>query len=202
MWICTNCQHVEIIDRQPERCQLCGAQSNKIVQFEIGNIKGSKTIKNLQGSFVAESKAHQRNLAFAMKAEQENYPQIAKLFRAIAEAEAIHAYHDMHFLGVISETQTNLEVAFERENLATESYPQFVKEANEEGNTSVAKMFSQTRDVERTHAQLYEKALEHMLADTVTDYYVCSVCGWVSDGFCPDSCPVCGAPESSFKLIM
>ena len=97
--------------------------------------------------------------------------------------------------------QENLEVAFERENLAGNSYPQFIKEANQEGNTAVARIFSQTRDVEREHAKLYEKALEHMLGDDITEYYVCGVCGYVADGVLPDTCPICGALKEKFREI-
>jgi rubrerythrin len=82
----------------------------------VPGIKGTKTLNNIKAGFVAESQAHQRNLAFAMKAEQENFTQVAKLFRAIAEAEGIHAYNHLRLLGGVSDTQENLEAAFEREN--------------------------------------------------------------------------------------
>jgi len=201
MWRCTNCQHLEITDNKPERCSVCGAEAAKIVQHEIAGLKGTKTLKNLKAGFVAESQAHQRNLAFAMKAEQDGLPQIAGLFRAVAEAEGIHAYNHLRLLGGISDTQENLEAAFERENLAQSTYPQFIREANEEGNTAVAKIFSYSRDVEKGHAKLYKKALEHMIQETDTDYYVCGICGYVSDGELPDECPICGAPREKFKHI-
>jgi rubrerythrin len=201
MWICSNCRHLEISDDQPERCPVCGAGAEKLMPHEVSQIKGTITLQNLQEAFMSESKAHLRNLAFAIKAEMENYPQIAKLFRAIAEAEGIHAYNELRLLGGVSDTQENLQAAFERENLASNAYPQFIREANDEGNTAVANTFSYHRDVERIHAKLYEKALEHMLAEAITDYYVCGVCGYVSDGVLPDQCPICGAPKERFRKV-
>ena len=201
MWKCTNCHHMEIDDEKPGHCPVCGAEADKLAPHEVPGIKGTKTLKNLKTGFVAESQAHQRNLAFAMKAEQEDLPQVAKLFRAVAEAEGVHAYHHLRLLGGVSDTQENLEAAFEREHLAESTYPEFIKVANEEGNTAVAKIFGFSRDVERGHAKLYKKALEHMIQETDTDYYVCGVCGYVSDGELPDECPVCGAPRDKFRHI-
>jgi len=201
MWKCTNCHHLEIATERPDHCPVCGVEAEKLVSHEIPGIKGTKTLKNLKAGFVAESQAHQRNLAFAMKAEQEGLPQVAKLFRAVAEAEGIHAFNHLRLLGGVSDTQENLEAAFERENLASSTYPQFIRESNEEDNTSVARVFSYSRDVEQGHAKLYKKALEHMIQETDTDYYVCGICGYVSDGELPDECPICGAPKEKFRHI-
>ena len=202
MWKCTNCHHVEFSTDKPRQCPVCGAEAEKLVPHEVSGIKGTKTLKNLKAGFIAESQAHLRNLAFAMKAEQEDYAQVARLFRAIAEAEAVHAFNHFRLLGAVSGTQENLESAFERENLASNSYPQFVKEANEEGNTSVATTFSYSRDVEKGHAKLYKKALAHTMAEEEIDYYVCQVCGYVSDGVLPDECPICGAPKEKFRKVV
>jgi len=187
---------------KPERCPICGAEAEKLVPHELPGIKGAKTLKNLKNGSVAESQAHLRNLAFAMKAEQEGYSQVARLFRAVAEAEAVHAFNHFRLLGAVSDTQENLESAFERENLASSTYPQFIKEANEEGNTSVATVLSYSRDVERGHAKLYKNALAHMAAQRETEYYVCQVCGYVSDGVLPDECPICGAPKKNFRKVV
>ena len=202
MWKCTNCHHVEFRADKPQRCPVCGAEPGKLVPHDVSAIKGSKTLTNLKAGFVAESQAHLRNLAFAMKAEQEGYPQIARLFRAIAEAEAVHAFNHLRLLGAASGTQDNLESAFERENLAASTYPQFIREANEEGNASVATVLSYSRDVEKGHAKLYKKALAHMMAEQETEYHVCQVCGYVSDGILPDVCPICGAPKEKFRQIV
>ena len=202
MWKCTNCHHVDIDTDKPPRCPVCGADAAKLLPHEVPEIKGTKTFKNIKIGFVAESQAHLRNLAFAMKAEQEGYPQMAKLFRAIAEAEAVHAFNHLRLLGVVSGTQENLESAFERENLAASTYPQFIREANEEGNTGIATIFSYSHAVEKGHAQLYKKALGHMMAESETEYYVCQVCGHVSDGVLPDECPVCGAGKEKFRRVV
>ncbi len=201
MWKCTNCHHVELATDKPELCPVCGADAEKLAPHEVPGVKGRKTLENLKAGFVAESQAHQRNLAFALKADQEGYPQVAKLFRAIAEAEGIHAFNHLRLLGGVDSTQENLESAFERENLASSTYPLFIREANEEDDRHVATVFSYSRDVEREHAKLYKKALEHMVSESETEYYVCGVCGYVSDGVLPDECPVCGAPKDKFRTV-
>ena len=201
MWQCTNCRHLEIEDEKPSQCPICGVGGDQIIPHEVAGIKGTRTLRNLKAGFVAESQAHIRNLEFAMKAEQEGLPQVARLFRAVAEAEGIHAFNHLRLLGGVSGTQDNLEAAFERENLATNTYPEFIRQANEEGNAGVARVFSFARDVERGHARLYKKALEHMIQETETDYYVCGVCGYVSDGELPEECPICGAPKERFRRI-
>jgi len=116
---------VELSTDKPQHCPVCGAEAEKLVPHEVSAIKGTKTLSNLRVGFAAESQAHLRNLAFAMKADQEDYPQVARLFRAIAEAEAVHAFNHFRLLGALSDTQDNLESAFDRENLAASTYPQF-----------------------------------------------------------------------------
>jgi rubrerythrin len=201
MWQCTNCHHLEMSDEKPSQCPVCGGDGDQIVPHEVAGIEGTRTLRNLKTGFVAESQAHMRNLAFAMKADQEGLPQVARLFRAVAEAEGIHAFNHLRLLGGASGTQDNLEAAFERENLATNTYPEFIREANEEGNPRVAGVFSFARDVERGHARLYKKALEHMIQEIETQYYVCGVCGYVSDGELPEQCPICGAAREKFRRI-
>jgi len=202
MWKCSNCHHVGLSTDRPEHCPVCGAEAERLMAHEVSGIKGTKTLKNLRAGFLAESQAHLRNLVFAMKADQEGYPQVARLFRAIAEAEAVHAFNHFRLLGAISDTQDNLESAFERENLAASTYPQFIREATEEGNNSVATVLSYSRDVEKGHAKLYKKAQAHMMAEEETEYYVCQVCGHVSDGVLPDVCPICGAPREKFRRVV
>ena len=202
MWKCADCHHVELSGDRPERCPICGAEAEKLVPHEVSGIKGTKTLKNLKAGFIAESQAHLRNLAFAMKADQEGYSQVARLFRAIAEAEAVHAFNHFRLLDGESNTQENLESAFERENLASNRYPQVVREANEEDNAGVATVLSYSRDVEKGHATLYRKALAYMMADEEVEYYVCQVCGYVSDGVLPDECPICGAPKEKFRRVV
>jgi len=83
LWKCTNCHHIELTSDKPEHCPVCGAEAAKLVPHEVPGVKGMKTLKHLKDGFVAESQAHQRNIAFAMKADMDGYRQVARLFRAI-----------------------------------------------------------------------------------------------------------------------
>jgi len=201
MFKCTNCSHLELTDQKPEKCPICGAEADKLIDHQVPGIKGTKTLLNLKMGFEAESKASVRDRAYAMKADQEGFSHMAALFRAIAEAESIHAYNHLRFLGGISDTQTNLDSAFEHEKMASEVYPDIIRVANEEGNSAVARQFSFVRDVEREHAKLYSRAIDHMVSEKQTEYYVCTVCGHIEDGDVPDECPICGAPKAKFKFI-
>ncbi len=162
-----------------------------------------KTEKDLAYAFAAESKAATRNEAFAKKAELEGYPQIARLFRAVSDAESVHARRYLMLMrGKVGTTEENLETAFQNEIKANvQEYPSLIKNASEEGKEGVLKAFSQSRDVEDRHAELYKKAMSDMLAERETDYYVCQVCGYVAEDAAPDNCPVCGAVKGKFKLI-
>jgi len=125
LWKCTNCHHIELASDKPDHCPVCGVDAEKLLSHEVPGVKGTKTPKHLKDGFVAESQAHQRNVAFAIKADMDGYRQVARLFRAIAEAEGIHSFHHLRLLGGVSDTQENLESAFERENVAGNTYPQF-----------------------------------------------------------------------------
>ena len=162
-----------------------------------------KTEKNLAYAFAAESKASVRNATFARKAEMESYSQIARLFRAVADAESVHARRYLLLMrGKIGSTEENLETAFQNEIKANvEEYPKLIKDASDEGNRSVLKAFSQARDVESFHADLYKKAINDMVAERETDYHVCQVCGYVSEDQAPDKCQVCGAIKEKFKAV-
>ena len=162
-----------------------------------------KTEKNLAYAFAAESKASARNATFAKKADLDGYAQIARLFRAVAEAESVHARRYLMLMrGKIGSTEENLETAFQNEIKANvEEYPKLIKEAAEEGVKPALNAFSQARDVESFHAELYKKAINDMVADRETDYYVCQVCGYVGEDKAPDKCPVCGAVKEKFKQI-
>jgi rubrerythrin len=166
---------------------------------------GEKTQRNLYKAFVGEAKAHFRLLAYAEKAEEEELPQIAALFRAVAEAERVHTVRNLKLLGevVVEDTETNLQASFQREEKASGVYyPQFMREAEEEGDKRAVVSFSQARDVEERHATLYKRALRHMIADTTPVYYVCEVCGYVAEGEAPDRCPICNAKREQFRLVM
>jgi len=201
MWRCTVCQHVGLEQTRPEKCPVCDSAKEKFIDYKPP-VGGIKTWQNLRDAFVGESQAHFRDLAFGRQAVAENLPQIGKLFRAIAAAEEVHAFNSLRFLGLVQDTQSNIDTAFQRENLAeTKMYPKFIAEANEEEAPGVALSFSQARDVDGVHGKLYQKAAQHLMAETETTYYVCQVCGYVSDGILPDVCPICGAPKTKFKTI-
>ncbi|UCF85310.1 MAG: rubrerythrin family protein [Desulfobacteraceae bacterium] len=162
-----------------------------------------KTEKNLAYAFAAESKASARNMTFSKKAELDGYPQIARLFKAVSEAESVHARRFLLLMrGKIGTTEENLETAFQNEiNANVEEYPKLIKDASDEGKESVLNAFSQSRDVENRHAELYKKAMNDMLSDRETDYYVCQVCGYVSEDEAPERCPICGAVPGKFRLV-
>ena len=163
-----------------------------------------KTEKNVYAAFVGEAKAYFRLLAYAEKAEEEGIPQIALLFRAIAEAERVHASRNLRLAKdlLVKDTDTNLAKSFQSEKTVSENaYPEFIKDAEEEGETAVATAFSQARDAETFHAKLYERAIYDVIKDKVRAYHVCQVCGYVTGKGIPEECPVCGAPRDSFKTI-
>jgi rubrerythrin len=202
MWKCTNCSHLELRTKKPAKCPVCGANSDKLAPHEVAGIKGEKTLRNLKMGFVAESQASVRNQSFALNADMEGFPQMATLFRAVAESEAVHAYNHLQLLNGVSDTQQNLASAFERENLAADTYPELIKDAIEEGNDDAACTFGFVRDVEKEHAKLYARAMDHMVSEKTTEYYVCSICGHIEDGSAPENCPICGAPENKFRKII
>ena len=165
---------------------------------------GEKTRKNVYDAFVGEAKAHHRLLAFARKAEEEGHPQIAKLFRAVATAEGVHAERHLRLMGeaAIQSTEANLQSSFERENTVNRiTYPEFIREAEEEGESLAAVTFGQARDVEARHAGLYKQALRAMLREETHDYYVCPVCGYIAERKAPGECPICGAKREKFVQI-
>jgi rubrerythrin len=156
----------------------------------------------LQQAYSGEAKAALRLKVYAEKAEEEGYPQIAKLFRVIASSEEIHGARALKVLKEIKTTEENLAESFESERRVAEvAYGEFVKQAEAEGNRAAVLHFSQSKDVEETHAKLYKEAMNHMLEERETTYYVCQVCGYVADGILPDICPVCGAKREQFKLF-
>jgi rubrerythrin len=161
-----------------------------------------KTEDNLYKAFVGEATAALRLKGFAEKADKEGYPQMARLFRAISAAEEIHALKHLRILRVIKSTQENLEESFESETRISEGvYPGFIQTAIEEGNRAAEISFSQARDAEEVHGKLYRSAIDHMLDERETDYYVCSVCGYVHVGEPTEECPICNvAPDRFLKI--
>lgn len=160
------------------------------------------TEKNLLEAFAGESQANRKYLAFAKKAEEEGYKQVAKLFRAAAEAETVHALNHLRELGGIKSTKENLEAAISGESYEFQKmYPQMIEDAKAEKNESALRSFNFANEVEKIHAELYKKALETLGKNPDVDYYVCQVCGNTVEGEAPDECPICGAKKQAFKRI-
>lgn len=163
----------------------------------------SKTQRNLQEAFAGESQANRKYLAFAKQADQEGFSQAAKLFRAAAEAETVHAHAHLRALGGIRSTRENLQEAVEGEIHEYKSmYPGMIEDAKAEGNKAAERSFVFANTVEEVHAKLYQKALDSLdNPPSVECYYVCSVCGYTHENEAPETCPVCGAKQKAFSRV-
>lgn len=162
----------------------------------------TKTRENIKIAFEGEAKAVVRLLAFAEKAEKEGIPQIAKLFRAVSMAEMVHAKKHLRNLDLVKSTEENLQASFESETTVHEVYyPDFIKQAVEDGSKAAEIAFMQSRDTEEYHARLYKNAMQNLMEERDTDYFVCTVCGHVADGKAPDNCPVCQAPKDKYMSV-
>jgi len=163
------------------------------------------TKDNLQAAFAGESQANRKYLAFAKKAEADGYPQVARLFRAAAAAETVHAHAHLRVMGGIKNTAENLEAAIDGEGYEfTEMYPDFLKEAESEGNQPAVYSFKNALTVEEIHHGLYSEALQAVKSGNdlpETKVYVCEVCGNTVKGEAPDKCPICNAPREKFTEV-
>ena len=163
------------------------------------------TQDNLQAAFAGESQANRKYLAFAAKADADGYPQIAKLFRAAAAAETVHAHAHLRVMKGVGDTKQNLQAAIEGEGYEfREMYPAFIEEAEAEGNKAALTSFRNANAVEKIHYDLYTKALETLAGGNdlpAAAIQVCDVCGNTVVGDAPDRCPVCGAPKAKFKEV-
>ena len=162
---------------------------------------GTKTIENLKAAFAGESQANRKYLAFAQQADADGFPQVAKLFRAAAEAETIHAHNHLRALKGIGSTRENLQEAIAGETHEFKTmYPAMIADAKEEGATIALRSFIYANGVEKVHAGLYEAALAALDNDggEVTDYYICPVCGHTVAGSPPMTCEFCGVAGSDF----
>jgi rubrerythrin len=165
--------------------------------------KMSNTLDNLAAAFAGESQARNKYLAFAKKADEEGFPQAARLFRAAAFAEFTHAQNHFKAMQGIKSTAENLQAAIEGENHeVVNMYPPFIAEAENEGMKRAKTSFDWAWQVEKEHEALYRQALEGLTeAQDSYDYYVCPFCGHTHPRCAPDKCPVCGAPASKFEKI-
>lgn len=160
------------------------------------------TTDDLKEAFAGESQANRRYLAFAKKADSEGYEQVARLFRAAADAETVHAHAHLRVLKGVKDTAANLGEAIEGETEEFKSmYPKMIEAAEAAGENEAAMSFKYANAVEEIHAGLYKKALDNLGNNEKVDYYVCQYCGNTVEGEAPEKCPICGAPKSSFKKI-
>jgi rubrerythrin len=161
---------------------------------------GEKSTQNLQDAFAGESQANRKYLAFAKQADKEGYAQAARLFRAAAEAETIHAHNHLRALGGIRGTRENLSEAIAGETHEfKDMYPQMIADAELENAVEARRSFTFANAVEKVHAALYEKALATLETQgEAFDYYICPVCGHTVEKEAPETCVVCGAKGNVF----
>jgi rubrerythrin len=161
-----------------------------------------KSIADLKEAFAGESQANRKYLAFAEKADREGYPQVARLFRAAAEAETVHAFNHLKALKGIGSTAENLKEAIAGESAEFQKmYPRMIADSQAEGHKDAERTFVYANEVEKVHAALYQKALETMEDKKLVDLFVCQVCGYTVEGEPPDNCPVCKAVKKIFKRV-
>lgn len=159
-----------------------------------------KSYENLQAAFAGESQANRKYEAFAQKAEEEGFTQVAKLFRVTAEAETIHANAHLKAMSKIGSTADNLKAAIDGETYEfSEMYPDFIDVAETEEDKTALRAFKYAIEAEKVHAELYKKALEQLGSNETVDLYLCTVCGHIAEESAPDVCPLCGAKKQAFK---
>jgi rubrerythrin len=164
----------------------------------------SKSEDCLKEAFAGESTANRKYLAFAEKADQEGYPQAARLFRAAAEAETVHAANHLKAMLAVKDTKENLREAIAGETQEfKEMYPAMIETARAEGDKAAERTFSYANEVEKIHAGLYHDMMENLEAskEESYSYYVCPVCGMTAEREPPEKCPVCGVKAERFKRI-
>ncbi len=163
------------------------------------------TNENLQDAFAGESQANRKYIAFARKADADGLPGVARLFRAAAEAETVHALAHLKVMGGVKDTAENIQAAIEGEGYEfLTMYPEFIAAAKAEGNKAAVESFENAMVVEKLHHEMYLHALSAISAGKDlkhSKYFVCLICGnTVADG-APDRCPICGNPKAGFKLV-
>jgi rubrerythrin len=158
----------------------------------------NKTAANLMSAFAGESQANRKYTAYAKKAEAEGKKNAAKLFRAAADAETLHALKEFEVAGKVHTTSDNLKDAVAGETHEYKSmYPDFIAQANEEGNNAAVTIFSYAMQAEEVHAKLYQEALDALDETAEVFYYLCPVCGNIEKAV-PNRCPICGVPGDKF----
>ena len=164
-----------------------------------------KTDNNLQEAFAGESQANRRYLFFAEKADKEGYLQVARFFRAAADAETVHAKNHFNAMDGIGSTKENVMAGSVGEHFEfTRMYPKFINEAEQEENQRALRSFLYANEVEEIHHGIFEKLLKAINEETPIKeepYFVCQVCGNTVAGEAPEKCSVCGAANKAFKQI-
>ncbi|MGD9125126.1 MAG: rubrerythrin family protein [Desulfarculaceae bacterium] len=163
----------------------------------------SKTEANLQEAFAGESQANRRYLAFAKKADGEGHHQAARMFRAAAEAETVHAHNHLRALKGVGTTADNLREAVAGETHEFKNmYPGMITEAEAEGAKEALRSFQYANEVEKIHAELYQKVLDNLEGGGEEyPYWVCPVCGYTCEKEHPERCPVCNAKGDRFMKV-
>ncbi len=165
----------------------------------------ANTTDNLQAAFAGESQANRKYLFFAEKADREGHKQIARLFRAAAEAETVHARNHLNVIKGITSTAENLRAAVGGEQYEfTEMYPEFIRQAESDGNSDAGRSFDLANRVEKIHHGLFQSALDMLEKGKKAEqkpFHVCQVCGYTVEGEAPDRCPICGAAKKMFKAV-
>lgn len=165
-----------------------------------------QSVKNLKEAFAGESQANRRYLAFAQKAEEEGFNNIARLFRAAAESETIHAHNHLRAMEGIKSTLENAQEAWQGEkDEFTSMYPMFMDQAKRDANNEALQSFFWANEAEKTHGEFYERAVESLNKDEdleLKDLYVCDVCGFTVEGSPPEKCPTCGKDKEHFKVVI
>ncbi len=163
----------------------------------------SETKKNLMEAFAGESQANRRYLAFAKEAEKEGFPNVARIYRAIAEAETVHALKHLEIAGEIGSTADNLKASKEGETHEfTVMYPEFIEKAKEEKEKRAVQTFEYANAAEKVHGGIFEDLLKKVKGGSDqpnVEVSLCPVCGWVGLGDIPDRCPICNTQAKMFK---
>ena len=161
------------------------------------------TEQNLRAAFAGESQAHMRYLIFSEKAEKENKKNLARLFKAIAFAEQVHATNHYRALGEINDSSKNLQVGVDGETYEVEEmYPAYNTIAQLQKEQSAIRTTHFALEAEKIHMEMYKKAKEVVDQGKdieVGDIYICDVCGYTVEGEAPEVCPICGAKKERFK---
>jgi rubrerythrin len=163
------------------------------------------TDDNLMAAFAGESQANRMYLAFTKKAEADGLAQVAKLFRAAAEAETVHAHAHFRVMGGVKATADNVQAAIDGEGYEFQKmYPEFLAQAEKEGNQPAVVSFRNALAVEKIHYGLYSQALAAVKAGkdlSAARIFVCPVCGNTVLEIAPASCPICGVAKDRFVEV-